>query len=617
VPHIGVTVTLGLMVADLAVLIYFIHHTAISIQLPQVIAGIANDLSEAIEVQGHSDGGPGSGGPAQGPSSAEIAGRIEAGGRVVKAPASGYVQFIGHRNLIRLAAEADAVISLEYRPGHFIVQGHPFARVWPPEAAGLVAEALGRAHVIGPYRTLTQDVSFGIDQLVEIAIRALSPAVNDTFTALTCIDWLADNLCQIVSRWHPARYHRDEAGFIRVIAAQPEYERLVQRSFEKIRQAATAMPAVMIRQLDALALIMADTSGPGQRRVLLDQGAMIDRASERSVPEAADRADVRRRYEHLLTLDRRLAATVPDGRGALQIGEGSVRLPLGQQGRGTDEEVVRSTDDLFVLARVIKLLQDVPHRFQTGPLLVVTLHHGPRRDRRVGVVEHRLLGLGVVVPLIQRLDIHRAEFPLPDGIDLPDDEPGQLLALRHREPEFDQVNAGPHDHALEIRSLAHELEVLLVGAEAHDPLHAGPVVPGPVEHDDLTRAGQVGHVPLEVPLALLPLARLLQRDHGRAARVEVLHEAFDRPALAGGIAALEHDHDLLPGFLDPVLKLDQLDLEQVLRVLVPGPRHARVVRVVLPPGVRLTSVRIDQDRIVVVIVPHPEAGEKSEIIRIL
>jgi hypothetical protein len=115
------------------------------------------------------------------------------------------------------------------------------------------------------------------------------------------------------------------------------------------------MPAVMIRQLDALALIMADTSGPGQRRVLLDQGAMINRASERSVPEAADRADVRRRYEHLLTLDRRLAATMPDGRGALQIGERLAELPLGQKRGRADDLVIRRADDLGVLAPVVEL----------------------------------------------------------------------------------------------------------------------------------------------------------------------------------------------------------------------------------------------------------------------
>ena len=309
VPHIGVTVTLALMVADLAVLIYFIHHTATSIQLPQVIASIANDLAEAIETQG------GAGTPAgrvtapeNGPSSAELLSRMEEAGGVVKAADSGYVQFIRLRSLVRFAEQANAVISLDHRPGHFIVAGQPIGTVWPPEAATRVNVALGRAHITGPYRTLTQDVSFGIDQLVEIAIRALSPAVNDTFTAMTCVDWLGDNLCKIVKRWHPVRVHRDDRGFIRVIAAQPSYERLVQRSFEKIRQASMGMPAIMIRQLDAIAKIMMETSGPGQRRVLLEQAEMIQRANERSVSEEADRVDVRRSYEAVLVAETRLAS---------------------------------------------------------------------------------------------------------------------------------------------------------------------------------------------------------------------------------------------------------------------------------------------------------------------
>ncbi len=304
VPHISVTVTLGLMVADLGVLIYFIHHTAVSIQLPQVIAGIAGDLAEAIKEQGSETAEPAA---QSGPTAVELLSRAEAGGGVLLAPASGYVQFIRHQKLVRLAAEADAVISLEHRPGHFIVRGHRFATVWPPEAAPLVSQALGRAHIVGPYRTLSQDVSFGIDQLVEIGLRALSAAVNDTFTALTCIDWLGENLCKIVTGWHPARVHRDGQGFIRVIAAEPAYDRLVQRSFEKIRQSSLGAPAVMIRMLEALGRIMAETTSQGQRRVLLDQAAMIDRASERSVPEAADRADIWRRYEVILTMDARLA----------------------------------------------------------------------------------------------------------------------------------------------------------------------------------------------------------------------------------------------------------------------------------------------------------------------
>ena len=108
--------------------------------------------------------------------------------------------------------------------------------------------------------------------------------------------------------------HRDGAGYVRVIAAQPGYERLVQRAFEKIRQAAAGMPAVMIRQLEALTKIMEETSTAGQRRVLLDQAAMIDRLSDRTIAEATDRADVRRRYEAILTLAARLASRDDSGR---------------------------------------------------------------------------------------------------------------------------------------------------------------------------------------------------------------------------------------------------------------------------------------------------------------
>jgi uncharacterized membrane protein len=312
VPHIGVTTTLGLMVADLGILIYFIHHTAVSIQLPQVIAGIARDLVGAIQTQG---GGQAQGGgqhsrdreAERGPGATEIAALLESDGVAVLAPTSGYVQFIRLDSLVALAADAGAVISLSYRPGHFIVQGHPVANVWPPSAAAQVREVLGHSHITGPYRTLTQDVSFGIDQLVEIAIRALSPAVNDTFTALTCIDWLGDSLCKIMRHWHPARVHRDSQGYVRVIAAQPGYERLVQRAFEKIRQAGQGMPAVMIRQLEALAKMMTETTDAGQRRLLLDQAEMIQRASERSVAEASDRADVQRRFEAVLTAEVGLA----------------------------------------------------------------------------------------------------------------------------------------------------------------------------------------------------------------------------------------------------------------------------------------------------------------------
>ena len=219
---------------------------------------------------------------------------------MVRAPASGYLQFVRIDTLVDVAAGRGAVIRLMHRPGHFVVEGEPLAEVWPGAAARDVARSLGGAHATGPHRTLTQDLSFAVDQLVEIAIRALSPAVNDTFTAIACIDWLGDALCKIADRWHPEVVHRDASGRVRVIARTIGFQRLAERSYEKIRQASRGMPAVMIRQLDALTKVMAHTTTAEEVDVLIAQADMILRASEESVPEPADRADVRRRHAAVL-----------------------------------------------------------------------------------------------------------------------------------------------------------------------------------------------------------------------------------------------------------------------------------------------------------------------------
>jgi uncharacterized membrane protein len=310
VPHISITTTFGLALVDLAVLIYFIHHIATQIQLPEVIASIARDLAQAVELQSADNPKRDAGRPENAPSLGELMDTVENYGAVIRTPKSGYLQFIRHRTLVRIAARADAVIRLPYRPGHFLVEGRELATVWPAEAAEHVARYLERAQVTGSYRTLTQDVAFGVDQLVEIAIRALSPAVNDTFTALTCVDWLGDSLCKIARVWAPTEAHRDRSGVIRVISDQVSYERLVQRAFEKIRQASRGMPAVMIRQLEALTTIMEQTTEANRARALWDQAEMIQRANMESVPVESDRADVQRRYNALAVIYSRVAIDI-------------------------------------------------------------------------------------------------------------------------------------------------------------------------------------------------------------------------------------------------------------------------------------------------------------------
>ncbi len=297
VPHLSITVTMALVVLDVAVLVVFIDHIAKSIQLPQVIASIAGDLARAIAAEVPP---PAAGKPKAGPSLSEMTVRLDEESGVVRAPSSGYLQFVRIDTLIDISARSHAVIRLLHRPGHFVIEGEPLAHVWPADAAPGVARALGGAHATGPHRTLTQDLSFAVDQLVEIAIRALSPAVNDTFTALACIDWLGDGLCKIADRWRPATMHRDAAGRVRVITVTVGFRRLVERSHEKIRQASRGMPAVMIRQLEVLAKVMPYATSAEQREVLLEQAVMILRVSEESVPEERDRADVLRRYDAVL-----------------------------------------------------------------------------------------------------------------------------------------------------------------------------------------------------------------------------------------------------------------------------------------------------------------------------
>jgi uncharacterized membrane protein len=298
VPHLSITVALSLTLVDLGVLVYFIHHIAVSIQLPEVIAGIAGDLSDAIEAEFSSDE-PGS--RASLAAAGALPNLIEADGTPIAATRSGYLQFVRYSTIVDIATDADAVIELLHRPGHFVVQGLPLARVWPASAGLEIARGLERTHVTGANRTLRQDLAFAIDQLVEIAIRALSPAVNDTFTAMTCIDWLSDGLCKITVAWHSRRVHFDDSGKVRLIAAEPSYKRFVDRAFDKIRQAGRGMPAIMIRQLDALTKIMEYTTSVSQREILLNQAHMILRSSELSIPEALDRADVQRRYDMLVS----------------------------------------------------------------------------------------------------------------------------------------------------------------------------------------------------------------------------------------------------------------------------------------------------------------------------
>jgi len=298
VPHLTVTVALGAVLVDLGVLIYFIHHVTVSIQLNEVIAGIGRDLARAIDEEDGTLARDAT--VALSAGDHEHLGVVERSGAVAPSTRSGYLQVVSHEELLEIAVRESVTIRLLFRPGHFVSAGRPLAKVWPSEKAAEVTRALDRAHVTGRHRTLAQDPVFAVDQLVEIAIRALSPAVNDTFTALTCIDWLTDGLCRLSGRSFPEAIHRDADGSMRLVQPGLSYRRVVDGAFDKIRQAGRGMPAVLIRQLESLIKLAEGTSDPEARAALHRQADMILRASEESVPEKEDRAAVARRHEGFL-----------------------------------------------------------------------------------------------------------------------------------------------------------------------------------------------------------------------------------------------------------------------------------------------------------------------------
>ena len=306
VPHVSITVALALLLADSVVLVYFIHHVAVSIQMNEVIASIGSDLTRGIDgeiAREHRAALPDYL-LEQGRFHPEMLDSAE-----VLATRTGYLGAISRTALLRLATDVDAVILLLHRPGHFVVAGRPLARVAPATAAATVARALDRAHITGRHRTLTQDMVFAVDQLVEIAIRALSPAVNDTFTAIACIDWLTAGLCHLSPHTFPERVFRDGNGVVRLVEPGLSYRRVVDGAFDKVRQAGRGMPAVAIRLLDSIGRIAESTVSDVQREVLLEQAEMIVRGSEEAVPEPRDREDVRRRYDAVCATVERLAAS--------------------------------------------------------------------------------------------------------------------------------------------------------------------------------------------------------------------------------------------------------------------------------------------------------------------
>lgn len=256
VPHIAVTAGVLLGVASLGVLIYFIHHVAISIQASFIVSTVGEDLCSVIErlfptelgkekedLQNESD--------VRTTDSASQSIALHA-----SALHNGYIQAIDEEGLLAFAKEHDLVVSILRRPGAFVISGDEVASFTSSvrDNDG-VPQHVGEMFIIGRERNSTQDVEFVVSQLVEVALRALSPGINDPFTAVSCIDWLAVGLSLMAGRMLPSKQRYDAEGNLRVIAAPVTFEVLADLAFNQIRLAGQTHPVIGIRLLEAVAAI--------------------------------------------------------------------------------------------------------------------------------------------------------------------------------------------------------------------------------------------------------------------------------------------------------------------------------------------------------------------------
>ena len=256
VPHVSVTVGVALALASLGVLIYFIHHVATSIQAETVIARIGEELESSIERLYPEEIGV----DEPRPEAAEVP--VSQTLTELRSTSEGYLQMIDDEEIIETAAKHDLLIRFHREPGDFVLDQTLLAQVHsfivPPEGA---RDAIVSSFVLGTGRTPNQDVAFSFHQLAQLALRALSPSLNDPFTAMSAIDRITAGLRRLGLRRFPSPYRKDDDEVLRVIAHRRTFEDIVASVMEPLFESAAASPVVLRHLKGRLEVIAADVNG--------------------------------------------------------------------------------------------------------------------------------------------------------------------------------------------------------------------------------------------------------------------------------------------------------------------------------------------------------------------
>ena len=268
VPVFAVMGAMLLAVACVGWLLFFIHHISRAISVNHIVARIAADTIAMIDQMmpwPHRHDRLGG--------AAAASANWEA---TVENYVSGYIRFVDRKRLVELAKTYKVKINVLRRVGHFVPAGVPLLAVskdgrLTPEG---MAELRG-AFDFGPTRTLQQDVEFGVLQIVDIGLKAISPAVNDPSTAINCVDQLSSIMIRFASREPPEAVLYDPPGTSRVVIPWIGFDRLLDAAFEQIRLYSKSDVAVSLRLLRALGDIAATTPDPAYRRTLAERGRRV------------------------------------------------------------------------------------------------------------------------------------------------------------------------------------------------------------------------------------------------------------------------------------------------------------------------------------------------------
>ncbi len=272
-------------------LIAFIHHIALQIQAPVVIERVTADLNRALERHFPDREEEDEASVEEQREDVDWKGEIYS-------TREGYIQAIDYDALAALAREKEILFALKKKPGDFITTRSLLACQSGTGDEDEISERLSQSFIVGSRRTPRQDFECAVSELVEVAVRALSPGINDPFTAVNCVDRLGAVLAKLARRppQRSRRYDSDEK--LRLFVETLDFPAVLNSAFHQIRQYSGGAVAVLIRLLESMQLIAHSIKSEEDRIALARHAEMVWCTAD-SIPEKSDRADLKRRMESI------------------------------------------------------------------------------------------------------------------------------------------------------------------------------------------------------------------------------------------------------------------------------------------------------------------------------